>query len=443
MPAPRDSLAVVFNQVSHGATPSCPTSLAMCCSTHLSSSPPTWVLPWSSSSGRHLPHSRCSSAKATALPPPVGYGSCRSPMPLLSNWLSPAPRRSSSSTTTSCITPNGFLGKGTTSLTPSPAISICLTPVLLPFAHTWSPPRCPQLSTSFPYRPSLCSPLRTGFVCSPGWSSCNKYPPKARWPLWRKWESFLTTIGLANDPFLKRFDAHHQTRLLCCFASTSQKNGPDLQSISGQARATVQEGSIRAALDALASTYWENELLSPTYDNAGHLNYLLRCQLKGFKNSDPSPTPQKAVSPTVIRAIASGTNTPLDRAIDQLVVGAFFFTMHSWEYSSVSGECRTKLLKHRNIRFYKNNSELSAASTFLQLADCVAIPFFFQKNEQRNKTITVHQTQDPTQCPICSWAAVCYRIHEYPDATPSTPINAYIHPMICRNYSASHPSKSS
>ena len=150
--------------------------------------------------------------------------------------------------------------------------------------------------------------------------------------------------------------------------------------------------------------------------------------MKGFKNSDPGPTSQKAISPRVIRAIAAATDTPLDRAIGQLVVGAFFFAMRSCEYSSVSGERRTKLLELRNIRFYKNNRELSAASNFLHLADCVSITFFFRKNEQHDETITMHQTQDPTLCPIRSWAAICSQTREYPDATPSTPVNTYIHP---------------
>jgi hypothetical protein len=119
----------------------------------------------------------------------------------------------------------------------------------------------------------------------------------------------------------------------------------------------------------------------------------------------------------------------VDRAIGQLVVGAFFFAMRSCEYSSVPGERRTKLLELRNIHFYfKKNSELSAASTFLYLADCVSIPFFFQKNEQRDETITMHRTYDPTLCPVRSSTAVCSRIREYSDATPSTPIITYIHP---------------
>jgi len=124
--------------------------------------------------------------------------------------------------------------------------------------------------------------------------------------------------------------------LLC--ASAIRENGSELQSLPGPARDAVQEGSVRAALDTLASTYRANELPSPIHDNAGRLDYLLGCQLKGSKNSDPSPTPKKAVSPRVIRAIASATDTPLDRAIGQLVVDAFFFAMRSCEYSLVSGE---------------------------------------------------------------------------------------------------------
>ena len=40
----------------------------------------------------------------------------------------------------------------------------------------------------------------------------------------------------------------------------------------------------------------------------------------------------------------------------------------------------------------------------------------------------MHQTQDPKLCPVGSWAAIYFRIREYPDATSSTPINMYMQP---------------
>jgi hypothetical protein len=185
------------------------------------------------------------------------------------------------------------------------------------------------------------------------------------------------------------------------------------------------------ALDAVVSTYRANKLPSPIHDNASRTPPLDAAKQleKGFKNSDPSPIPQKAVSPTVIHAITSATDTLLDRAIGQLIVGTFFIAMSPCKYSSVSGECRTKLLELRNIHFYKNNSELATDSTFLHLADCASITFFFQKNEKCDENITMmHRTQDPMLCPIRSWAAVCSRIRDYPDPCYPFYSNQHIHP---------------
>ena len=288
------------------------------------------------------------------------------------------------------------------------------------------PSQMPTNFKIFPLPPELVSTVGKWLRLQPKMEQLQETPTRSAMSTGANGKTFLQQLNLPTPAF--RPPLPNAPPLLLC-ASAIRESGPELQSLPGPARDAVQEGSVRAALDTLASTYRANELPSPIHDNAGCLNYLLGRQPKGFKHSDPSSTPQKAVSPRVIRAIAAATDTPLDRTIGQLVVGAFFFAMRSCEYSSVYGERRTKLLKLRNICFYKNNRELAAASPFLHLADCVSITFFFQKHEQCDETVTMHCTEDPTLCPVRSWAAVCSRIRAYPGATPSTPVNTYIYPV--------------
>lgn len=147
--------------------------------------------------------------------------------------------------------------------------------------------------------------------------------------------------------------------------------------------------------------------------------------MKGYKNADPASKPQKALPPSVFRSVASVTITPLDVAIGQLVIGAFFFAMRSCEYSTVSGERRTKLLSLKSIRFFKDKKLLPHDSPHLHLADSVSITFEFQKNDQRDETITMHRTADPTLCPVRSWSAIVTRIWSYPGVTADTPVNTF------------------
>ena len=103
-----------------------------------------------------------------------------------------------------------------------------------------------------------------------------------------------------------------------------------------------------------------------------------RRRLKGFTNADPGTVHQKSISPIVIKQIvtqAQSSKFSLDLAIAQLVVGAFFFTMRSCEYSKVTGERRTKLLTLGNLRFFSDRKAVSQDSPFLYLADSVSITF--------------------------------------------------------------------
>jgi len=79
----------------------------------------------------------------------------------------------------------------------------------------------------------------------------------------------------------------------------------------------------------------------------------------------------------MIRMVSETKSTELDRAVGQLVVGAFFFAMRSCEYLYVpKGQTRkTKVLTLENIRFWKNNLIIQQDDPNLSSADVVAITF--------------------------------------------------------------------
>lgn len=100
--------------------------------------------------------------------------------------------------------------------------------------------------------------------------------------------------------------------------------------------------------------------------------------------------------------------------------------MRSCEYLLVSGPRRTKRLRLRNLRFFKGKRQLPQSSPFLRLADSISITFEFQKNDERDITVTMHRTGDPVLCPVIAWASVVQRIWSYKGTTFDTPVNTFL-----------------
>ena len=114
------------------------------------------------------------------------------------------------------------------------------------------------------------------------------------------------------------------------------------------------------------------------------------------------------------------------KAVADLCTGAFFFAMRSCEYLSVGGHPRkTKRLRLRNLRFFRNKREQSHSSKSLHHSDFISITFEDQKNSEKNDTITMHATNDALLCPVKSWARVVRRIIKHPDASQDSFVNSF------------------
>jgi hypothetical protein len=186
--------------------------------------------------------------------------------------------------------------------------------------------------------------------------------------------------------------------------------------------------SIRAALDAVAATFRANGHPSPIHDPVTfRLAFILQRQLKGYTNTDPGEKPQKAITPQVLRELTTIRHTTLDEAVSQLTVGAFFFAMRSCEYCKVpnSTERRTKLLTLKNVRFFRHRRALHHSDPALHLADSTSITFEYQKNDERDVTITMHRTGDSTLCPVTAWASIVRRVRALPGTDDLSPVCTY------------------
>ena len=65
------------------------------------------------------------------------------------------------------------------------------------------------------------------------------------------------------------------------------------------------------------------------------LGRLLQRQFRAYRNADPKPKQQKALSLVVIKEMAKNQTTASSREISQLGIGAFFYAMRSCKYLKV------------------------------------------------------------------------------------------------------------
>ena len=143
----------------------------------------------------------------------------------------------------------------------------------------------------------------------------------------------------------------------------------------------------------------------------------------GYVDADPVTKQQKALPLSVFRKLYYNRFTPLDAALGELACGAFFFGMRSCEYLTVTGRRKTKRLTVKDIRFFKNRIEITdKQSDMIELADSVSITFRFQKNKQKNITVTQPRS-NKDMCPVMVWGKIIRRILSYKKTSESTPVN--------------------
>jgi len=189
----------------------------------------------------------------------------------------------------------------------------------------------------------------------------------------------------------------------------------------------LSAGMVTKAISHVSAAFRSHGRLNPTLDDDGQLSILLHRQYRGYKNLDPSEQPQKAITASILQKMCKlAGSAHINRAMSQLVIGAFFFAMCSCEYCKTQGTCRTKLLTLRNLRFFSGKRELSHYDPYLSLADSVSITFEYQKRDQRGDTITQHHMGDLILCPVHQWAAITQCVLSYPGTTSSSTVNTII-----------------
>ena len=242
---------------------------------------------------------------------------------------------------------------------------------------------------------------------------------------WSRWTEFLQLIGTGDDVFLDKVSPRDRTVILGAFAHAVRQ-----ASFSGPKFSRLAASTVRDTVRLMCV------LVLPAQPAQGPRE----------RRHRPAFIPSTAAVPRMMqpvrpgRAAGEGDHLPAPPR-DRLRQGngrgpcsratsrrrLLLRDEVSCECSRVSGERRTKLLRLRNVQFYRGRRRMCHNDRSLLSADSVSVTFEFQKNDERDVTITQHCTHDATLCPVRAWAALVKRVLGCPPSTNSdTPVNAFV-----------------
>jgi hypothetical protein len=178
----------------------------------------------------------------------------------------------------------------------------------------------------------------------------------------------------------------------------------------------------------VVATFRANNRANPTLDTDGQVSWILARQFRAYAKDDPKAKQEKALLLCIIKLVALTVSTEKQRAIGQLIIGAFFFTCRLCEYLKVpkQDQQQTKPLQLGNVVCYKDGDIVPHSCSKLHLADNVSITFETQKNERKNNTITQWATDHILLCPVKQWANIIKRIRSYPGVSETTLVLAVL-----------------
>ena len=236
---------------------------------------------------------------------------------------------------------------------------------------------------------------------------------------WERWEKFLPTIGIKNDPFLQDFGNEDGYQISDVFQAYLVCYRDNL--FGTKAKGKIGEARLRQGLSNIRTRFEDEGFKRPVTTSTGRLIPCIERQLQGYRVDDPASTRQAALPLLVFETLWKNDKTPLSEATGQLTVGALYFAMRSCECSYTSQDIRTQLLALEDVKFYTNGREVRKNR---QGAQKVKIVFPNQKNmEKMEPVIRSRADESSILCPVRSWGAIIDRIEGYKGTTGKTTVN--------------------
>ena len=229
---------------------------------------------------------------------------------------------------------------------------------------------------------------------------------------WKHWSSYTQQFN--KDKYLDTCNEQEQIIIITAFAARVRSGH------YGKGR-IVKAQSVSQALAAISKTIELVGKRSPIYQTEKTYKTPVARLLEGYRREDPPSTPQLAVPVAVPEAcfkIAYQTNNPINHAVGDLALIAFYYLLRVGEYTKpklrvINGKTkratRTQQFRVENIGFFKNNKILPRNSKLKELltADSCTLKITNQKNGRMGQTIHHFATHTST-CPV---QAVARRVH--------------------------------
>lgn len=129
---------------------------------------------------------------------------------------------------------------------------------------------------------------------------------------WARWKLFLPSIGITDNYFLDNFSTQERHHILSTFLATIRNNNFSRVK-PGQPSIPIKADSCAATLGHVAQAFMASDRQDPRLAHDGKLTTILWCQLKGYKNLDPSKIPQQALPITILQHINAHAFTHLEQ----------------------------------------------------------------------------------------------------------------------------------
>ena len=92
--------------------------------------------------------------------------------------------------------------------------------------------------------------------------------------------------------------------------------------------------TVKFSISGVSASFRTHLRSDPTLESSGQKSLILQQQLRVYKTLDPPTKHQKAIPAKLVLQLYKRTDTHLNTAIGQLIVGEFFFGTRSCEYST-------------------------------------------------------------------------------------------------------------
>jgi hypothetical protein len=188
------------------------------------------------------------------------------------------------------------------------------------------------------------------------------------------WIEFAYQFQFSTDIFMENLDEAIRIRMLGAFCeSLCQRNYG-----TPGAETSLLGTTTKDHFEQAAAAFMTADRLDPQLDRLGNNSKLLQRQYKGYENLDWPTKHEKALTAPVFIRMWDLPETPKEKHLARVAIGAFYYAMRSCEYFKVQG-VHTKVICLHNLRFFRGLRELSHDDPDLSYADTISITFNYQK----------------------------------------------------------------